>query len=294
MLMRIESDFAKDRISEKRLYNSKVFIAYEGSRSEVIYFKGLNKSVLTEEIEIISLLRDYENINSSHPNFIIEMYKEFLLNNDKKISKKELINKLKNFNRDNGFNEEIDKFIKKIDIIDEIINYEEIANILLSVFKGKIYEEFINNFNKYIESQNITYSPVTDSLNLVIDRDKDNFTESQYENVLKFSLEHNINMYVSNPTFELWLLMHFDNIFEYDKNKLLENEKISSKRRFIENELHKICNYNKTIFDFKIFENKINNAINNEKKFSEDINELKTCLGSNVGILVQTIISHTH
>ena len=45
---------------------------------------------------------------------------------------------------------------------------------------------------------------------MVVDRDKDSFTEEQYDKVVEFCKKNNVSLYVSNPSFELWLYMHFD------------------------------------------------------------------------------------
>ena len=60
------------------------------------------------------------------------------------------------------------------------------------------------------------------------------------------------NMYVavSNPCFELWLLLHIKNLSDYSQeevNKILENKKVSKNRNYIEKKLVEILgSYNKT------------------------------------------------
>ena len=78
--MRISEPFANERKSEIQKYNPKFFIVSEGSNSEPQYFEGLNNSVISENIKIINILRDYATLRNSHPSFIIKMVKEFLLN----------------------------------------------------------------------------------------------------------------------------------------------------------------------------------------------------------------------
>lgn len=291
--MRIKEEFAGQRKSEIEKYKSKIIIASEGSCSEPQYFSGLNQSVLTENKKIINLLRDYAAKTNSHPNFIVAMYKELLINNENKISIKEIRNKIENYNKEHGNNIDVLKIGKLIESnYDEsyIIPYEEIEKFLLDVLKEEMYIDFINNFIDYFNAQNITYSPETDSINIVIDRDKNNFFDYQYDSVLDFCKKNNVNLYVSNPTFEFWLMLHFPEVNILDKNKMFENEKINSKKRYLEQQLYAICKYRKTNLDFQKFEPFINDAIKNEKNFCEDIEQLKNNLGSNVGLLVQNII----
>lgn len=126
---------------------------------------------------------------------------------------------------------------------------------------------------------------------MVIDRDKDSFTEAQYDKVIDFCQKNNINLYVSNPNFELWLYMHFASFDKENKQDLIENRKISKNgRRYIEKRLHDECEYRKNSFDFKVFEPKIKEAIKREKTLTENINEIKNELGTNVGILVDKMM----
>ena len=285
--MRIKEEFASQRKSEVTTYKPKIIIASEGSCSEPKYFEGLNHSALTENKEIINLLRDYASKTNSHPNFIVSMYQEFLINNDNKITIKEIKHKIENYNKDNGNKTNTTKINNLIDSLyneNQIIELDEIEKFLFTILKEEIYTDFINNFITYFEAQNITYSPETDSINIVIDRDKDNFFENQYDNILKFCHKNGINLYVSNPNFEFWLMLHFDKVNKLDYQKMYENQKVNSKKRYLEQELYNICKYKK-------FEPYINNAIKNEKNFAEDIYELKNNLGSNVGLLVKNIIN---
>ena len=75
--MRINEKFAISRQSEIKNYRPKYFIVSEGSNSEPMYFDGLNDSIISENIRIINILRDYASICNSHPSFIVEMIKEF-------------------------------------------------------------------------------------------------------------------------------------------------------------------------------------------------------------------------
>ena len=125
--MRINEEFAKIRKSEIISYKPKIIIASEGSCSEPKYFDGLNQSVLTENKNIINLLKDYAYRTNSHPNFIVDMYREFLINNNGMISVKEIKNKISNYNRDNGNNIDVNKIYS---LIDKLYKEEYIINVI--------------------------------------------------------------------------------------------------------------------------------------------------------------------
>ena len=85
------------------------------------------------------------------------------------------------------------------------IPYKDLDFIFMQLFKNEAYEDMAKNFEKYFEAQDVTYSSDVDSLNMVVDRDKDSFTEKQYDKVVEFCKKNNVNLYISNPSFELWL-----------------------------------------------------------------------------------------
>lgn len=290
--MRIKEEFATDRLSGVIEYKPKYFIASEGSSSEPMYFEGLNKSILSENVSIINILRDYATISNSHPTFITNMLKEFILNvTTYEITVGEIKNKILNCIHDNDMNIDSDKIFNELDNIykhnDKYrIKKSDLSNLFLKLFKGNIYEDLVENFSLYFEAQNTTYSPEKDSLNMVVDRDKQNFKEEQYDKVLEFCEKYNVNLYVSNPTFEFWLLLHFEEVVKEDNTAMYENKPVNRSRRYLEKRLHDICGYKKSKLNFKIFEANIGDAIKREKLFTEDVKLLKDNLGSNVGILI--------
>ncbi len=148
----------------------------------------------------------------------------------------------------------------------------------------------IENFNKSLENDKFTYSKDIDKVCFVVDRDKQNFKPKQYDEFIEKCNSYGYYAYVTNPTFELFLLMHSNKIFEYEEEELLENKKINKNKRFLEIQLSNIFYCNKKNINFDKFKNRIKTAIENEKEFSENIYELKNKLGSNVGILLNEMI----
>ena len=300
LIMRIKENFAPSRKSEIREYKPKYFIASEGSCSEPRYFEGLSKSIITENIRIINILRDFATKNNSHPSFIIKILKEFILNTQSdQITLREIRNRIDNFNKENG-----NKFDMRI--IDSLIKnnygndytkefyYDDLQEIICNLFKSEVYESFAKYFVDYLNSQNVTYVKNIDTLNMVIDRDSGNFFPEQYDEVKEFCELNDVNLYVSNPNFEFWLLLHFDEVENENKEIMYKNDKVNSKRRYLENRLHEICGYKKKNLNFTVFEPFVSNAIKREKKYAETLVSLKDNLGSNVGILVEKMINQNN
>lgn len=295
LIMRIKEPFAEERLSQVNNYRKKYFIASEGSVTEPEYFKKLNECVIKENVKIINILRDYAKQGHSNPTNIIKLLQTFLDNSASEITVEELKNRLSNWEHENNGNIDLDNIFVKLKEIypgdDYRIPYEDLDDLFIKLFKDIAYEDLARNFLRYFEAQDATYSPDIDSLNMVIDRDKDSFTEIQYDKVVNFCHMNNVNLYVSNPNFELWLYMHFDEFEDEDLNDLLENRKVnSSGTRYIEKRLHSICGYKKNNIRFEKFEPGIRNAIKRASNFSEDISCLKNSLGTNVGLLVANII----
>lgn len=293
--MRIKGDFAVDRTSGVSNYKKKYFIAYEGIATEPKYFDKLNESLIKESVTIINILRDYANQGHSNPTHIIKLLQTFLNNSNEEVTVDELKNRISNWNHENSGYIDLDNIFSKINNMfgsnDYKIKREELEYVFMSLFKDEVYEDVLKNFTKYFEAQDFTYSPLVDSLNMVIDRDKDSFTEEQYDKVVEFCKNNNINLYISNPCFELWLYMHFDEFDDEDKEELLLNKKINnSKKRYIEKRLNDICGYKKNHIKFESFKSGVFNAIKREKNLTEDVTRLKNELGTNVGLLVSNMI----
>lgn len=293
--MRIKEPFAVERPSEINEYRKKFFIASEGAKTEPTYFKKLNESLIKENVTIINILRDYASQGHSNPTDVIKLLQTFIDNSSDEVTVGELKNKLSNWDHENPGRIDLQNTFLKLDQMYKKDNYriqsKELDSVFMTLFKNEAYEDMATNFEKYFTAQDVTYSSTRDSLNMAVDRDKDSFTEEQYDKVVDFCKKNHVNLYISNPNFELWLLMHFDEFDSENEEDLLKNEKrTKSGRRYLEKRLHDICGYRKNDIRFNDLEPGIKNAIKREKRFTEDITRIKNELGTNVGLLVEQMI----
>ena len=90
----------------------------------------------------------------------------------------------------------------------------------------------LNNFNKSLEDGKFTYNENFDKAIFVIDRDPQNLSEDQLDEFIKNCDENGYFVYLSNPTFEIFLLMHDDTILKLDKKEMFE--KMDSKLKKID------------------------------------------------------------
>jgi len=167
-------------------------------------------------------------------------------------------------------------------------------------------EHICSNLKEYIVTQNEKYEfEDNDEFWIIIDRESP--TNVCHKILLdKLSdcedIGSSFNVGVTNPLFELWLLLHVDELSNYDQNDLLKNERtgISPKsKRFIDKKLSELlCGYNKnkkkifkTMEKIVTIEN-IQRAIAQEKLIKNDFNQIisNNKLGSNIGTLVESII----
>ncbi len=299
--------------TEKQEPKSKYILVYEGEETEVQYFDGIleNKDEIgiSQLIDIKPILRSYREKSFSHPIRILDFLGEYLtckLENG--ISVKLFIDCI------------IDFLISELEVSDnsiyspkmieiDVLNYfsinlglqpdsiitnvstaiSEIANHLKQ--KVNLYDN-IDRIQTYVENQQIVFNKEIDKVCLIVDRDFRNFKENQYEYVVSKCKELNYKLYVSTPCFEFWLLLHSPEVKTIDKEKLLKNRKITSKKRFTEVELSKIFNgYKKNDIKFNKFKPNIPLAISQGKDFCHDIDNLKTKLGTNIGLLLEEMIS---
>ena len=311
--MRERKNFAeRTRISKEDRTRKKYFLVFEGNRTEGIYFNAINelkdKIGINPLIEIISIERTYTEEGWSHPKKILEqLLKDLKEIENGELSYKTLIDKIMwIIIEDEKFSSKILKEISPEEIIEDIKNeIESLDNIVENIeedcefFLNMIIKKFfltieeipniLETVLKNIENEQITYSEDIDKMCLIVDRDKKSFKEEQYNYVKEECKKKNFKFFVTNLCFEFWLLLHFDEVHSINREELLENKRVNSKVRYVQSELKKYFPYNKNRYNAELLIEKIDLAIENEKSFCEDIEELKDELGSNVGLLIQEL-----
>ena len=299
----------KIRISDE--VNRKCFFLCEGQETEPIYFAKLKE--LRNEIGISPLI-DFIQIekprgeNWSNPK---KMLDALCLDLSKTITYNTLINAMidclytsnyliKHKDKITEFSKLLISFmhdelnVQETDIFSDITKTTKAVYDFFNQQRPRICNIIMSNVDDVLDNYEITFDKEIDFLCLVVDRDPESFTEFQFDDVLKTCENNNFDFLISNPNFEFWLLLHFDDIFDLDKNELLRNEKINSEAkssiRFIPNELRKrLGKYKKNKYDSDLLITKINTAIKNEKQYCETLPELKNVLGSNIGLFIEKL-----
>jgi len=134
------------------------------------------------------------------------------------------------------------------------------------------------------------FDKAIDRFVIVFDRDSYERTEEYVEFIEKASADNILT--VTSPCFELWLILHYeDAVGKYvvpNKDRLFENEKVSSSHTFASRLFSEISGSNpKSGSLFNKLKGGIEHAIEQEKALEQDILRMETKVGSNVGVLIE-------
>ncbi len=281
----------------------KYFLIYEGEVTEPMYFNGIivnrEKLAIKQSLSLISVLRSLDDSSKSHPKYVLKMANDIKSQSTENVIGKENIYKdivdyIKN--EDISNKEELINIAKNYieNYANDLIELCEIDNIIMDIYKDDVFQNIASEIIDYLEIQRIIldYNSEIDVINLIVDRDKGNFKSDQYDNLVNKCSENNIKLYVNNPCFEVWLLMHFEEFDNLDFDKLLENKRVNSNkksRKYSDKMLSEIIGYDKSNLNFDLFVNRIDDAIKREKNYCEDVKKLKDKVGSNIGILIENM-----
>ena len=145
-----------------------------------------------------------------------------------------------------------------------------------------------------------SYNKDRDRFFLVFDRDRkcwDRDCCEKYNTIIDDCINNGISPYVSNPSFEFWLIMHDDNMLKkIDENMMLRNEiEIDGVvHHYAEYILDKNleCGYSKVMDLKSIFSKEprtIDRAMQNATSYAQKPEDLESNIGSNINQLIEII-----
>lgn len=290
----------------------KYFLVYEGSDTELIYFDAVNSMRenigINPLIELIPIIRSYSEEGWSNPKKILDRIIENLEESKaERISYETLLNRMMDYFYEtkvittskvlakNMWKTMVHVCAEKLQksLQAEVEDIETDCNAILELLKQEYdVTHVVSDISDIIKDGGLTYAEGFDQICLIIDRDKESFLatpeNNQYGYVVEKCKEKGFQLCITNPCFEFWLLLHFDEAFELDTEKLLENPKVTSKRRYAEQKLRIIYpKYKKSSYQAEELVGDIDKAIQNEKEFCEDVVGLENSVGSNIGRLIE-------
>ncbi len=155
-------------------------------------------------------------------------------------------------------------------------------------------KQVLKRLQIYNEENNIDTQK--DELWLVIDRDRGSNSLNDIQEIYKNCKKDNIGFAFSNPCFELWLLIHKQDVSCIDvkeKDLILHNKKQSKNgKTYLETKISELFNgYNKKRPNYYRFIPATELAITNAKKLISDVDPVPDSLATFVYRLVEKIIN---
>lgn len=146
--------------------------------------------------------------------------------------------------------------------------------------------------NEQKDNPDIGFDSETDRMIVIFDVDIFEDRVNDLDEVIEFGEENNI-LGISNPAFELFLLLHFTNAYEEHikphEEEIIKNEKVGN-QRYIRHLFTTVSGINpkknRKVGDLAI---NIQNAINEERKINEDIHDCKGKVTCNIAKIIDDI-----
>ena len=267
------SAFERKDESEKRQLKKLVFLSVEGSQTEMDYFNSLN-GCLDNSVIKIETLRHLRSDGYSDPEHVIELLEEAVNARESgpfpvDESVAWILNKY-------GY-EFIDSYLKKPSSVDPT-KAKELKADLLQVGIDLDYRKHLSD----LKSEG-TYFCV------VLDRDEKSRSKDMLSRCVKRCEEKGYHLFLSNPCFEFFLLLHVcdvKNTFsQQELEDFKENRRISDKHTAVSQALTDRAHHSKKISGTKfarIYFPNIKNGAARAKGFATTFPDLYDNLGTNL------------
>ena len=269
----------ENRIEPKRVY----FLSVEGNVTEKEYFENIQS--FSDELEINSLvkievLKRRNNDTRSAPKDVIELLEEYIHSRSEDSIPSDIPESLlKEFD---------ETYIKEYLTNHEALQsrdqkkFEDFETKLIEIGYDLKYKSYLNRYHND-----------SDKFCIIIDRDSSSHSAQNLIDCINYCEAKNYKLYISNPCFEFWLLLHLSNVItEYkDQLELLkENKKVSSHNTYIGNIISNKTHSRKSISinRFKAYYlPNVDKAVERSHYFSTNLSELIDNLGTNICDLIE-------
>lgn len=274
----------RENKSGKKLPKSQFIIFAEGIETEKLYFETLSRSHIKKENIIIKYL-DRWKVNSGRSNQLSVVT--------------DVIEYVEKVQKENKFNpRDLERLFNKLVENLKVSELPEITNQL-----EKLAHNFPDIFSTEDSIQSQLFSCLTltefdstfDKIFIILDRDCHSFTKEQFNQVLETSRANNINLGITNPCFEFFLLLHFDDIDRIDTDKIKSNIKEGTKT-YVEKLLNEFLlketgeSFKKNKYNTEFFVAKTEVALKNSTKFETINDSLEDSIGSSVIRIINEIV----
>lgn len=284
-----------------------IFWFMRGENTELVYFDAITELrenlELNPLIELVPIVRSYNEEGWSNPKKMVDRIIQNLEERDSGIVTYEtILNWIMDYLQSERIianNRTLTKYIWKTlewichDKLDVLLDMstediQPVCERIISLLEKETeLKNLMEDVSAIIGYGNLTYAEGLDKICFIVDRDRKSFTAAQYKYVMEQCRIRNFGLYLTNPCFEFWLLMHFEDVMDLDEKQLLDNPLVTSKRRYTEQELrNRLPGYEKSRYDALTLVKNIDIAIKNENRYCEDLEKLESLIGSNIGLLI--------
>ena len=202
-----------------------------------------------------------------------------------------------------GKNTEFWYFKKLIDIRKSLSIH---SNIELVYLEKTDEDENISNPKSLIDFADdqkkkgtVKFDSNYDKMIVIFDADIFETQQNNYDKILQLGKVHNI-LGVTNPSFELFLLLHYENSFEEiiipETENIIQNDWVGSnkhtRKRYITDLIYRTKGFDSKKDEISVAElaNNVLVAIEQEKNINNDIDSCKGIVTSNIGSIIRSII----
>lgn len=246
-------------------------LSLEGTRTEPDYFRGLNEAINKGRMDISNCIivplekRD----TNSDPKSVIALLEEYINLRETDVCERLPSDFLEKYSR-----REIRDFLDSAPGLSKARRREIEEDLLLLGFDLP-YQYYLSKFD----------GP-NDVFAIVIDHDK----RPNLRKHIEYCQEKGYNVFLSNPCFEFWLLLHLTDVKQkYKEADLLENERVSKRHTFLSREVSRLCGSANTVdFEGKYLTG-VEYAIQQAKLFETNIYGLLENLGTNLGVFFEML-----
>lgn len=274
--------YERENESEKVLPEKRIFLSVEGNATEKEYFDGVSKN--REKIGInakvdVEVLRRGKNDTNSAPQQVLELLEEYI--------------RLREQN-DDDILKEISEQFKEQYSVDFIKKYLEDPKQIPKKQRNSFVTELKKigydiNYRKYLRK----YNKELDEFAILIDRDIQTHSKDTMVDCIKHCQDKGYKCYIANPCFEFWLLMHLADInkeFGEHLEDIKQNPKISAQHTFVSKAVSERGHHGKSGIRFATqYMPKINQAIDQAKKYASNEEELIDNIGCNLWKLMEEL-----
>ena len=257
--------------SQKILPEKRIFLSVEGNATEKEYFDGVSKN--REKIGInakvdVEVLRRGKRDTNSAPQQVLELLEEYI--------------RLREQNEDDILKEISEQFKEQYSI-EFIKQYLEEPNQIPKKQRNLFTAELKKigydiNYRKYLRK----YNQELDEFAVLIDRDIQTHSEDNMIDFIEHCKNKGYKCYIANPCFEFWLLMHLADI--------KQNPKVSDQHTFVSKAVSERGHHGKSGIKFATqYMPKINQAIDQAKKYASNEDQLISNIGCNLWKLMEEL-----